>query len=90
MSLGDGLVLMGVGGLFIIIGLAAIIWGKREEKGYFDSIATRPGDLREFMEHWPHRPQPGALKLGGWLAITIGLLILVAGFVIWLLARTYA
>ena len=88
MSLGDGFVLMGVGGLFIIIGLAAIIWGKREEKGYFDSIATRAGDLREFMEHWPHRPQPGALKIGGWIAIVIGLLVLTAGVAFWLWART--
>ena len=88
MSLGDGLVLMSVGGVFIVLGLAAIIWGKREEKGYFDSIATRTDDLREFMEHWPHRPQPGALKLGGWLGIAIGLPILVTGFVLWVWART--
>ena len=82
---GDYFTLMGVGGLFIILGLAAIIWGKREEKSYFDSIATRTGDLREFMEHWPPRPQPGALKMGGWIAIAIGLFLLITGVIFWLL-----
>ena len=81
---GDCFILMGVGGLFIILGLAAIIWGKREEKGYYNSLSTRP-DLREFVEHWPQRPQPGALKIGGWIAITIGLLVLATGVVLWLL-----
>ena len=81
----DYFTLMGVGGLFIILGLAAIIWGKHEEKSYFDAIATRTGDLREFMEHWPPRPQPGALKIGGWIAIAVGLLLLVTGVVFWLL-----
>ncbi len=84
---GDYLILIGLGGLFIILGLAAIIWGKREEKGYFDSIATRTTDLREFMEHWPQRPQPGALKTGGWIAITMGLLVLATGAAFWLWSR---
>jgi len=81
----DYFILMGVGGLFIILGLAAIIWGKHEERSYFDAIATRTGDLREFMEHWPPRPQPGALKIGGWIAIAVGVLLLVTGVIFWLL-----
>ena len=80
----DYLVLMAVGGVFIILGLAAIIWGKREKKGYYNAISTRPGDTREFTEHWPPRPQPGALKLGGWIAIIIGVLLLVTGGIFWL------
>ena len=88
MPQGDCFILMGVGGLFIILGLAIVICGKREEKGYFNSLSTRAGDLREFMEHWPHRPQPGALKIGGWIAIVIGLLVLAAGVAFWLWART--
>ena len=90
MSHGDYFILIGVGGLFIILGVAAIIWGKREEKSYFDSLATRTTDLREFMNHWPPRPQPGALKIGGWIAIAAGLLMLVAGVILWLGFRTYA
>ncbi len=80
----DLFVLIGMGGLFILLGLAAFIWGKREEKSYYDSLSSRP-DTREFLEHWPQRPQFGALKIGGWIAITIGILMIVMGGVFWLL-----
>ena len=80
----DCFIMMGIGGLFVILGVGAIIWGKSEEKGYYDSISTR-SDVREFMEHWPQRPQPGALKTGGWIAVAIGLLMLAMGgaFLLW-------
>jgi len=77
-------VLMSVGGLFIIIGLATIIWGKREEKSYYNALAKRPGDTREFTEHWPPRPQPGALKAGGWIAVAIGVAMLITGSALFL------
>ena len=89
MPYGEYFILMGVGGLFIILGFAAIMWGRHEEKSYFDAMAER-SDLREFMEHWPERPQPGALRTGGWIAIAVGLLILIVGIIFWLLARTPA
>ena len=75
---------IGAGGLFILLGLAAVLWGRREEKSYENSLSRR-GDLREFLEHWPPRPEPGALKVGGWIAITIGLVMLVLGgvFLLW-------
>ncbi len=79
----DLLILMGMGGLFVILGIAAIIWGKREEKSYYDAMATR-SDAREFLEHEPERPEPGALKMGGWIAIAIGLLVVVIGGGFWL------
>ena len=81
----DCFILMGVGGLFIVLGLAAVIWGRREEKSYYNSLSARPGDLREYVDHWPQRPQPGALKIGGWIAITIGVITLVTGLALWLL-----
>lgn len=83
------LVLMGVGGGFIILGLIGIFWGRREDRSYFDSLSGR-SDLREFVEHWPVRSQSGALKLGGWLAMAIGLILLVAGIILWLLGGTPA
>jgi len=86
MATGEYFILMGVGGLFLVIGLIAFFWGKQEEKRYFDAIATRTNDLREFMAHWPPRPQPGASKTGGWIAIAIGVVLLVIGLALWLLA----
>ncbi len=77
-------ILMLMGGLFILLGLGAFFWGRREEKSYFDSISTR-SDVREYLEHWPRRPEPGALKVGGWIAITLGLVMLALGvaFLFW-------
>ncbi len=74
----DWFILMIMGGLFILLGLGAIFWGRAEEKRYFDSLSTRT-DVREYMEHWPQRPEPGGLKIGGWIAITIGLCMLALG-----------
>jgi len=72
-----------MGGLFILIGLGAIIWGRSEEKNYYNSLSTR-ADKREFLEHWPRRPQLGALKIGGRIALAIGVLMVVMGSAFWL------
>ena len=79
----DCFVLMGMGGLFVILGLAAMVWGRSEEKSYYDSLTSRP-DTREFLERQPQRPQFGALKIGGWIAIPIGLLMIIIGGIFWL------
>jgi hypothetical protein len=79
----DCFIMMGVGGIFILLGLATIFWGKREEKSYYDSISTHR-DMREFLEGKPERPEPGALKIGGRIAIIIGLAMVVMGGAFWL------
>ncbi len=79
----DWFVLMGMGSMFILLGLAAIIWGRREEKGYYNSLSTH-ADTREFLEHWPQRPRLGALKIGGRIALAIGVLLIVMGGAFWL------
>ena len=79
----DCLILMGAGGLLILLGLLAIIWDRVEKRSYYDSIAGH-SDAREFLEHEPGRPELGALKLGGWLSISIGLLLLVMGVAFWI------
>ena len=80
----DYFILMGIGGLFIFLGLAAIVWGRMEEKSYYDSLSTRT-DVREYLEHLPQRPGLGALKVGGWIAIGVGLLMIIMGgaFLLW-------
>ena len=78
MSPQDSVILLGIGGFFAAIGLAALFWGRREERKYYDSIASRH-DAREFLEHWPRRAEPGALKVGGWIALAIGVILLIMG-----------
>ena len=79
----DLLALMGMGGLFILLGLGAIIWRRSEAKSYYNSLSSR-ADAREFLEHWPQRPQFEALKIGGWIAIAVGILMIVMGGAFWL------
>ena len=76
--------LMIIGGVFTLLGLGALFWGKSEEKHYFETISSRQ-DTREFLEGWPRRPQFGSLQTGGWIAIVIGIIMLVVGgaFIIW-------
>lgn len=84
MPRGDWLILLGLGGLFLLLGVGAYFWGRSEEKSYYDSMPASRVDVREFLERSPLRPEPGALKTGGWIMITIGLLMLLAGGAIWL------
>ena len=83
MPQGDWFILMGLGGLFIILGVALVVGGKREEKGYYNSLSTR-SDVREFLERTPEYAQFGALKIGGWLAIAVGVVMLAIGGGFWL------
>jgi hypothetical protein len=78
---GDAFILLGLGGGFILLGLIGLFFGFREETGYFNRKA-RSDDLREFMNHWPPRPQLGALKIGGWIALAVGVVLLIVGIVL--------
>ncbi len=79
----DYLIPMGMGGFFAILGIILILLGRHEERTYDESLANRP-DAREFLEHWPERPRVGALKIGGWVALAVGLVLVVMGGAFWL------
>ncbi|MFC1955678.1 hypothetical protein ACFLWZ_04005 [Chloroflexota bacterium] len=79
----DCFVLLAIGSLFVALGIASISWGRHESRSYYDVLSTRH-DLREFLEHEPERPEPKALKIGGWIAIAIGLPMMAMGGAFWL------
>ena len=79
----DLLIVIILGGIFILIGVVAFLWGKNEEKEYYKAISTR-SDVREYMEHTPERPEPGGLKVGGIIAFFLGLFMLILGGAFWL------
>ncbi len=84
MPQGDWYILLIVGGVFVILGILTIIWGMREEKKIFDALSQKP-DLREFTLKHIESPQPGALKIGGWIAVGLGVILLVVGIIFWLI-----
>jgi protein-S-isoprenylcysteine O-methyltransferase Ste14 len=82
MPQGDWFILVIVGVVFIVLGIIGIIWGIREEKRLFERLAAQH-DLREFSLRHVESPQPGALKLGGWIAIALGVLMVAVGIIFW-------
>jgi hypothetical protein len=69
-----------IGGVLFLLGIGGIIWGMVEEKRIFDALSRKP-DLREFSLKHIESPQPGALKIGGWIAVGLGIIIIVAGII---------
>jgi len=80
----DWNIVLGMGGFFIILGIALLAGGRREEKSYYNSLVDRP-DVREYIEHTPAHPEPIALKIGGRISIAVGLVLLAigGGFKLW-------
>ena len=84
---GNPLVLVIVGGGFLLLGIAGLIWGWLEEKRLFEKLAAQR-DLREFSLKHVESPQPGALKIGGWISIVLGVVILAVGLTLYFTGRS--
>ena len=69
---------MGIGGLFIIVGVATMFWARRGEKKYYDSLSAK-SDVKGHLEHWSERPGHGAFKMGSLVSIIIGSILLALG-----------
>ncbi len=80
MLLQDYFIMIGIGALFVILGLIAIGWGKWEENAY-DNYLSKLDDAREFLTHWPERPAPQGLTTGGWISVAVGTLLIIMGIV---------
>jgi len=83
MSEGDWIFFVIIGAVFAVLGIIALIWGRYEEKRIFAALAEKH-DLREFTQQHIESPQPGALRLGGWIGLSIGVVLLVIGIIIML------
>ncbi len=79
---GEWAVLAIVGAVFIVLGIASFLWGRHEQK-VLDEALTTHVDVREFISHWPERPQPGALKIGGAICVALGIVMVVIGLILW-------
>lgn len=69
-----------IGVSFVVIGFIMLASGRGEEKSYYDSLASR-ADVREFVSHQPERAEPGSLKIGAWIALSVGILLVIIGVV---------
>jgi hypothetical protein len=74
----DNFIMMGMGGFFLILAIIFFFWARYEQRGLNYGLAERR-DLREFLTRWPMRVEPEALRVGGWLSVVIGLLLIIIG-----------
>jgi hypothetical protein len=74
----DLYIILGLGGLFLLIGVSSLLWGHREKEDYYKAISSRH-DVREYMQQTPEIPEPVGLKIGGILSIIVGLVMLFLG-----------
>jgi len=82
MSLANCQAILGLGIFFILLGIAFILWNKREEGKYYNSISTQK-DVKEFITHDPERSWLSAWQIGGKISLIIGIMLAVAGGVLW-------
>jgi len=67
------------------LSIIAFWWARGEERGINNALSRRR-DLREFITHWPPSIEPGALRVGGWILIAIGIVLIILGGIFLLLA----
>ena len=66
--------ILGMGIFFVLLGIAFVLWSKKERKTYYNSMVGRK-DMKEFMTHEPARPWLNAWQIGGWISLAIGIVL---------------
>ncbi len=80
MSVANCRAILGMGIFFIFLGIAFVLWSRKEKKTYYNSMVGRK-DMKEFMTREPERPWLNAWQIGGWISLIIG--IVLAAFYGW-------
>jgi hypothetical protein len=76
-------VLIIIGAVFLLIGIGILILSRREDKEYTDAISSHV-DVRRYIEHTSDSHQSFGLKVGGIIAVVIGLILLIMSLIFWL------
>jgi hypothetical protein len=78
MTFHDIIIMFAIGGVFVVLGIIGLFWGRKEEGVYYGSVSERI-DVREFLDHSPGRPEPNSLRTGGKICIAVGIVVLLVG-----------
>jgi len=74
----DSYIMIGIGGFFLLLSLLAFLFAGSEQRGINNALSHR-ADLREFGAGGPLSMGPEAIRIGGRLLFTVGLVILIVG-----------
>ncbi len=69
------LIMIVLGGTFLVVGLGIFLGARRGERRYYDGLTSRT-DMREFVDRSEDRPGYRSLRLGGLISIIIGAVVL--------------
>ena len=86
MALAGYQTILAMGGFFLLLGVIFILWSKREEKSYYDSILLTRRDIKESLTREPERPWLHAWQIGGRISLILGIVLLIIGGILWLAA----
>ncbi len=86
MTLASYQVILLMGGFFLLLGIIFVLWNKRENKRYYDSILLTRRDIKESLTHEPERPWLHAWQIGGSISLIVGIVLLIIGGILSLIA----
>jgi hypothetical protein len=87
MTLATCQAILAMGVSFILLGVIFLLWNRKEVKTYYNSKSVQR-DLKEFLTHEPERPWLNAWQIGGRIALLLGILLALAGGILWLVLYT--
>jgi len=70
-----------MGIFFILLGIVSVLWSRREQTWYYDSISTRR-DVKEYLTREPQQLWLSAWRIGGRLSLVIGIVLVIISIVI--------
>ena len=86
MPLASYQVILLMGGFILLLGIIFVLWNKREKGKYYNSILLTQKDIKESLTHEPERPWLHAWQIGGRISLIVGIVLLIIGGILWLIA----
>jgi len=86
MSVASYQIILGMGGFFVLLGIIFMLGNRREKRKYYNSILLTRRDIKETITHEHERFWLQAWQIGGWVSLTVGIVLLIMGGVFWHIA----
>ena len=81
------IILLILGGALIAFGGIFFVWAYLERRSDIDILAHNETnqDVKDLLDEGRISMGPKSLKIGGWLAVTVGVFLLILGTVLWII-----
>jgi len=79
-------VILGLGGFFVLLGIIFMLGNRREKNKYYNSILLTRRDIQETITREHERFWLHAWRIGGWISVIVGIVLLIIGVILWRIA----